>query len=302
MKKNLKIKVVVTGGAGFIGSHLVDELIKEGYEVHVVDDLSRGINLANPLAVFHKIDVRDVKKLTSVFAGASTVFHLAAIPQVQYSIEHPLLTNDVNVNGTLCVLLAAKDAGVKRVIYSASGGSVYGDQAVFPVHENVLPKPKSPYAIQKYVGEHFCRIWTEIYGIETVSLRYFNVYGPRAHESGAYALVTALFLKQKKDGKPLTITGDGKQTRDFIHVHDIVRANILAMKSAKVGKGETINIGSGKESSVLQIAKLIGGPIIHVPPRVEPRRSFADISLAKRLLGWKPTISLKEGIAELKKL
>ncbi|MDD4989408.1 MAG: GDP-mannose 4,6-dehydratase [Candidatus Pacebacteria bacterium] len=303
MGKSKKMKVIVTGGAGFIGSHLTDALVKEGYDVHVIDDLSKGLQKqVNSQAVFHKADVRDLEKIKSIFTGGYAVFHLAALPQVQYSIEHPVETNDININGTLNVLLASKEAGVKRIIYSASGGSVYGDQKFFPVNEKMLPQPKSPYAIQKYIGEHFCRIWSEIHGLETVSLRYFNVYGPRAHESGAYALVTALFLKQRRGGKPLSITGDGMQTRDFVHVADVVRANILALKSKKVGKGEVINIGSGIESSVLAIAKMIGGPVIHMEPRIEPRRSFADIALAKELLGWEPQISLEEGIKELKKL
>ncbi len=297
-----KIKVVVTGGAGFIGSHLTDALIKEGYEVHVIDDLSKGIkSYVNPEAVFHKADIKNLEEIKPIFIGAHAVFHLAAIPQVEYSITHPVETNEVNINGTLNVLLAAKEAKVKRFIYSASGGSVYGDQDIFPAHEKMLPKPKSPYAIQKYIGEHFCRVWSEIHGMETVSLRYFNVYGPRAHENGAYALVTAHFLKQRKDGKPLTITGDGKQTRDFVHVFDVARANILAMKSKKVGKGESVNIGSGRESSVLQIAEMIGGPVVHVAPRIEPRRSFASIALAEELLAWKPEVTLEKGIEELKR-
>ncbi|MDD5051034.1 MAG: SDR family NAD(P)-dependent oxidoreductase [Candidatus Pacebacteria bacterium] len=303
MKKTGKTKVIVTGGAGFIGSHLVEALVQEGYEVHVIDNLSKGKReQVNPQAVFHQADVRNQAEIKPIFAGAEAVFHLAAIPQVEYSIQHPIETNDVNVNGTLNVLMAAKDAGVKRIVYSASGGSVYGDQDVFPVHEKMLPKPKSPYAIQKYIGEHFCRIWSEIHGVETVSLRYFNVYGPGAHENGAYALVTALFLKQKREGVPLTITGDGKQTRDFVHVSDVAWANLLALTSKKVGRGEVINIGSGKESSVLQIAEMIGGTVVHIAPRIEPRRSFSDITLAKKLLGWEPKISLEKGIRELKKL
>jgi len=280
-------KAVVTGGAGFIGTHLCEALRAAGHDVVSVD-IKTGD------------DVRDTEKMKKVFAGADYVFHLAALPRVQYSIEHPQETHDHNINGTLSCLVAAKEAGVKKVIYSASS-SAYGDQAIMPLQEGMPAHPKSPYGLQKYVGELYCRLWSEVYGLPTVCLRYFNVYGPGASDEGAYALVIARFLKQRREGKPMTITGDGTQTRDFTHVRDVVRANMLAAQSS-VAKGEVINIGAGNNASVNKIAELIGGPTEHVAARLEPHDTLADNSLAKQLLGWEPTVLLEEGIAELKKL
>ncbi len=297
-------KVIVTGGAGFIGSHIVDALVATGkYEVHIIDNLSGGRkeNL-NPKAFFHELDMREKDKLVPIFMGAHCVFHTAAIPSVQYSIEYPLETEDINVNGTISVLIAMKEANAKRIVYSASGGAAYGDQEKFPADEAMLPRPKSPYGLQKYVGEHLCRLWHEIHGLEAISLRYFNIYGPRQSDRGAYASVIPIFLKMRKKGEEMTITGDGKVTRDFVHVSDVVRANILAMENQTLGKGEVINIGGGKEQSVLEIAEMIGGPYKFIASRIEPQRSLADITLAKSLLGWEPKVSFKEGIMQLKKL
>ncbi len=292
---------VVTGGAGFIGSHLAAALLAEGYEVKVVDNLVGGKKeKVPPDATFFELDVNDTEKLTEIMKGADFIFHLAAVPSVPYSIEYPLETNNANVSGTLSILKAAKDAGIKRVIYSASS-SAYGDQKVMPVREDMPAMPKSPYGVQKYVGELYCRMWSEVYGVETVSLRYFNVYGPGAKAEGAYAPVISKFLKQREADMPMTITGDGTQTRAFTHVRDVVRANMLAARSEKVGKGEVMNIGVGDNVSILKIAELIGGPIEFIPARLEPHDSCADYSRAKELLGWEPTISLFEGIAELKK-
>jgi UDP-glucose 4-epimerase len=261
-------KVIVTGAAGFIGTHIC---------------------------------VRDTEKMKKLFAGAKYVFHLAALPRVPYSIEHPQETHDHNINGTLSALVAAKEAGVSRFIYSASS-SAYGDADTMPLVEDMPARPKSPYGLQKYVGELYCRLWSEVYGLPAVSLRYFNVYGPGASDEGAYALVIARFLKQRKEGKPMTITGDGTQTRDFTHVRDVVRANLLAATGNGVGKGEVINIGAGANASVNKIAELIGGPVEYVAARLEPHDTLADNSLAKKLLGWSPEVSLEDGIAELKKL
>lgn len=296
-----KEKAVVTGGAGFIGSHLVDALLERGFEVRVIDNLSGGKkeNL-NPKAVFHKTDIRNLDGIRPIIKDAAAIFHLAALPRVQYSIEHPTETHEVNVTGTQNVLIASKEAGVRRVIYSASS-SAYGDQKTMPLREEMTANPKSPYGLQKYIGELLMRLWSEVYGLETVSLRYFNVYGPRFDPEGPYALVVGKFLKQRKEGKTLTITGDGTQTRDFTHVKDVVRANTLAMESKKVGKGEVINIGAGKNVSINNLAKLIGGKIERIAPRLEPRDTLADNSLAKKLLGWSPSVSLEDGIAELKK-
>ncbi|MFA6273275.1 MAG: NAD-dependent epimerase/dehydratase family protein [Candidatus Paceibacterota bacterium] len=301
MAKKIK-KVVVTGGAGFIGSHITDALIKNGWEVHVIDNLSNGKkeNL-NPKAVFHKADICDFKKIKPIFKDAKYVFHEAALPRVQFSIEKPIESNDANVVGTLNVLLSAHLAGVKRLIYAASS-SAYGDQPKLPLIETMPANPKSPYGLQKYIGELYCRLFSQVYGLETVSLRYFNVYGPRNSSEGAYALVIAKFFKLLKGGKPLTITGDGSQTRDFTSVHDIARANLLAMTSKKVGKGEVINIGCGRNFSVNQVAKLIGGKAVHITARIEPHDTLASNSLAKKLLGWTPKVKLEEGIEELKTL
>ena len=294
-------KVVITGGAGFIGSHLGDALIEKGYEVHVVDNLSGGKKEnVNVKATLHVEDIRNTDALRKIFEGAQYVFHLAALPRVQRSIQFPELTNDVNINGTLSVFLAARDAQVERVVYSASS-SAYGDQSVMPLHESLLPNPKSPYGLQKYVGELYAKVFAEVYGLQTVSLRYFSVYGSRFSLSdGPYTLVLGTFLLQKQEGKPLTITGDGTQTRDFTHVSDVVRANILAAESTKVGKGEVINIGAGNNVSVNYIAELVGGPVKYIEARLEPHDTKADNHKAKELLEWEAGVSIKEGVLALK--
>jgi len=301
MTNNKKI-AVVTGGAGFIGSHVAATLIDEGFEVSVVDNLSGGKRERVPAgAKFFEQDINETAALTKIMAGAKFVFHLAALPRVQFSIENPIETNLANVDGTVSVLKAAQDAGVSRVVFSASS-SAYGDQDVMPLVEDMPVKPKSPYALHKYVGELYCRLWSEIYGLSTVSLRYFNVYGPGAEPGGSYPLVIAKFLKQRADGMPMTITGDGSQTRDFTHVRDVVRANILAAHSPNVGKGEVINIGVGSNISVSRVAELIDGPVEHIAPRLEPHDTLADNARARELLGWTPSVSFEDGIAELKKI
>jgi UDP-glucose 4-epimerase len=296
-----KQKVVVTGGAGFIGSNLVDELIKEGFDVHVIDNMIAGKEVnVNSKATLHKVDIRNLEDIKPIIKGAKYVFHLAALPQVQYSIEHPVETSDVNIMGTLNVLIASKEGGVEKVIYSASC-SAYGDQEKMPLVEDMKESPKSPYAMQKFVGEVICRQWSDTYGLPTACLRYFNVYGPRLDPDGPYSLVIGVFLKLKNSGKPLTITGDGTQTRDFTHVRDIVSANILAAKSDKIKKGESINIGTGKNHSINDLAKLISDNIEYVPARHEPRDALADNSLAKEMIGWEPKVGLEEGVGELMK-
>ncbi len=297
----MKSKKVVVGGAGFIGSHIARALLEAGDEVHVVDNLSGGKRESVPQgATLHVVDINDTAAITEIFKGAEHVFHLAALPRVQYSIEHPQETNHVNVEGTLSVLIAAKDAAVAKVIYSASS-SAYGNQTVMPLVETMQAHPISPYGLQKYVGELYCRMFSEVYNLPTVCLRYFNVYGPGASSEGAYALVIAKFLKQRLEGIPMTITGDGMQTRDYTNVRDVVRANLLAAQ-ASVGKGEVINIGAGNNASVNKVAELIGGTSVHIEPRMEPHDTLANNSLAKQLLGWTPQVTLEEGINELKKL
>ena len=295
-------KAVVTGGAGFVGSHITDQLIADGYEVAVIDNLSGGKREnVNPKATLHELDVRDYGSILPVFHGAEYVFHLAALPRVQYSIDYPEETNSVNIGGTLSVLRAAHASGAKRLVYAASS-SAYGNQQKLPLSEDMPAEPLSPYGLQKYVGELYAKVFADVYGLPTVSVRFFNVYGPRLDPEGAYALVIGRFLKQRAEGKPMTITGDGEQTRDFTHVSDIVRGTLAAATSAKVGKGEVINLGRGKRVSVNELAKLIGGPVEHIPPRIEPKHTEADIRKAKELLDWEPAIPLEEGLSELKKL
>jgi UDP-glucose 4-epimerase len=299
MIKN-KHRILVTGGAGFIGSNLVDVLIDKGFDVVIIDNLCTGRKEhLNPKAEFHQLDIRDLEKIKPLFEGMDYVFHLAARPRIPFSIEYPSEAHTNNALGTLNVLVASKDAKVKKFIY-ASSSSVHGDQEKLPLRENMIPKPKSPYALQKLIGEEYCRLFYELYGLPTVSLRYFNVYGPRISLEGAYKLVIGVFLKQKMANEPLTIEGDGEQTRDFTHVRDVVQANILAAESNKVGKGEVINIGAGRNHSINKIASLIGGKTINLPPRKgDIRHTLADNTLARELLGWQPEINIEEGIEEL---
>lgn len=290
---------LVTGGAGFIGSNLSDELIKQGHKVMIIDNLSTGKKEnINQAAQFVNADIRNLEEIKPYFNGIDGVFHLAAMPRVQLSIENPVETNDINVNGTLNVLIAAKDAKVKRLVYSATSAA-YGNAEIIPTTEKESIKPMSPYGLQKYMGEEYCRMFSLLYGLETVCLRYFNAYGPRMADTGAYLTVIKNFLMQKTRGEVMTITGDGEQTRDFVHSRDIALANIKAMESDKVGKGEAMNIGSGKNHSVNQIAKMIGGAMSYIPPRVEPKHTLADISKARELLGWEPQENLEEAIKEL---
>ena len=201
----------------------------------------------------------------------------------------------MNVLGVASVLRAAHEGGVKKLVYAASS-SAYGDQVQMPLSEDLPAMPKSPYGLQKYMGELSCRVWSEVYGLTTVSLRYFNVYGPKFDPNGAYALVIGKFLLQRQQGTNITITGDGTQTRDFTHVSDIVRANLLAAKSTSVGKGEVINIGAGRNVSVNELAAMIGGPSEHIAPRLEPHDTRADNRKAKELIGWTPRVTLDEGL------
>ena len=297
----MKKTFLVTGGAGFIGTNLVEYLVNEGHTAVVVDDLSAGdAKRLPPEAIFHHIDIRDTVALTKVCTGVDVIVHLAALPRVQLSITSPIETHDVNVNGTLSVLEAARAAGVKRVVYAASS-SAYGDQDVLPLSITLPPQPKSPYALHKYIGEEYMRLWSALFGIETVSLRFFNVYGPHLDPDGPYALVIGRFLKLAQEGVPLTITGDGEQTRDFTHVSDVVAAVRQASTLKTIGKGEVFNVGAGEQTSINELARMIGGTTEHVSSRLEPKHTRADISLTKECLDWEPRISLKEGIAELKK-
>lgn len=293
--------MVITGGAGFIGSNLAHALLEQGYDVHLVDrDYTFRDATLPKEATRHTVDVRHTEKLASVFEDADVVFHTAAVPRVPYSVEHPVETTDENITGTVSVLTAAARAKVRRVVYSASG-SAYGDQATLPLVETMEANPVNPYGLQKYVGELFAKLWHPTYGIETVSLRYFNVYGPGLDPNGAYALAVGKFLQARKDSIPITIFGDGTITRDFTHVSDIVAGNILAATSGKVGKGEVINLGAGRNVTIKYLADLFGGDIQYGPPRIESHDSLANNTKARELLGWIPQIKLEDGIAALKK-
>ncbi len=296
-----KTKVIVTGGAGFIGSHLSERLLAEGFEVHIIDNLVAGKQENIPAgATLHIVDIRDEEKLNPIFIDAKYVFHLAALPSVPYSVEHPIETHEVNALGTLKVIMAASNAGVKRVIYSSSS-AVYGNQEALPVYEDAKCEPNTPYGLQKLESEHYLRLASELYGVETISLRYFNLYGPRQNHTGPYASVVAKFLRQSSKGDTLTIVGDGLQTRDFVHVEDVVEANICAMRSDKVGKGEVFNIGGGEQYTILRVAEIMGGKVEHLPARIEIKHSLASIDHARDIMNWTPTKSFEEGIAHLKR-
>jgi UDP-glucose 4-epimerase len=292
------MKCLVTGGAGFVGSNLVDALIERGDEVIVLDNISTGKreNL-NPKATLIEVDLRNLDDIKPHFVGVDYVFHEAALARVQPSIEDPITYNDHNVNATLNVLVAAKDAGVKKVVYAASS-SAYGDQEAMPLTEDMPANPISPYGLQKYIGEEYCRLFSYVYQLPTVCLRYFNVFGPRMVREGAYASVVAIFLNQREQGEPLTIVGDGEQLRTYTFVKDIARANIAAAES-DIADGRAINAGQSNEYSVNQIAAMIGGEKKHVEPRIEPRRNLCDNTLAKELLGWEPSVKLEEWLREM---
>ena len=294
-------KTLVTGGAGFIGSHLVDALIEKGHEVLVIDNLSAGKKEhLNPKAQFYQLDIRDFEKIKPLFNNVNFVFHLAAIPRVPLSVKDPVGTSDVNVSGTINVFKAAVDAKVKRVIFSSSS-SVYGDQQELPLRENMIPEPVSPYGLQKLVGERFAQLFTNLYQVPIISLRYFNVYGPRTDLDSDYSLVMGKFLRLKKEKKPLTIFDDGEQTRAYCYIDDVVRATLSAARAEKIKGGEIINIGSEESYSVNHLSKLIGGEVKYLPPRAgDVRHTKAAITVAKNLLDWQPKISLEEGINKTK--
>ena len=296
-------KAIVTGGAGFIGSNLVDKLIEQGIEVIILDNLSTGKKEnINSKAEFINCDISTAseKDMLSYINGADIVFHLAALARVQPSIEDPISFNEVNIKGTLNILLAAHRAKVKRVVYSASS-SCYGDATKFPTPEEHSTNPLSPYGLQKYVGEQYCKMFSEVYNLDTVSLRYFNVYGERMNLEGAYCLVLGIFAKQMLEGKPLTINNDGEQRRDFTYVGDVVNANILAATRSESFNGDVFNIGNGKNYSVNEIADMLGGEKTYGNKVLEPFQTLADNSKASLLLNWDPKGDLPTWINSYKK-
>ena len=298
------MKYVVVGGAGFIGSNIVDKLVEQNHEVVIIDNLSTGkMENINPKASVEYIDIsneNECPSMVEIMSGADSVFLLAAKARVQPSIENPVEYETNNTIGTLNVLKCASDAGVRRVVYSASS-SAYGNTEKLPSKESDPVNPLSPYGAQKYYGEVMCKMFSEVYGLETVSLRYFNIYGERQNVGGAYAMVIGIFADQKLKGEVMTINGDGEQRRDFTYVGDVVNANILASQSENVGNGEVINIGNGDNRSINDIADMIGGERIHREPVIEPKETLADNSLAEKLLGWKPKGNIDTWIPKYKK-
>jgi len=298
------MKAIVIGGAGFIGSNLVDKLIDLGWGVRIIDNLSTGkIENNNPKAKLYNLDISDElnkKKIYDIMLGCDYVFHLAASARVQPSIEDPISFNTNNVNGTLNVLVAAKDAKVKRFIYSASS-SAYGDTEIFPTPETHPTNPMSPYGLQKLIGEQYCTLFSQLYGLDTVSLRYFNVYGERMLDEGAYCTVIGIFGKQYRENKPLTITNDGEQRRDFTYVGDIVEANYLSAIHPMNFSGDILNVGNGDNYSVNEIANLFECEKIYGEKRVEPFKTLADNSKIKNKLKWSPKGNVIDWVKKYKK-
>lgn len=303
------LRTLVTGGAGFIGSHLADRLMKEDYEVVVLDNFFSGKieNIKHHLdsGEFSLIkgDVRDSDDIKDAIRDVDTVFHLAAIASVPISVENPLLVNDVNVRGTLNLLKASLEAHVERFIY-ASSCAVYGEPRYLPIDERHPTSPMSPYAASKLAAEYYCKVFYENYGLNTLCLRYFNVYGAR-QVGGAYSGVITQFVDRLKQRKPPIIYGDGQQTRDFVHVSDAVEANLLALDCQ--GSGRVINVGSGISTTINELAGVLMGlsgkddlkPVYDSPRRGDIRSSCADINMAKRALGYRPMVTLEEGLRTL---
>tara|TARA_B100000945_G_scaffold207227_1_gene166787 strand:+ start:147 stop:1046 length:900 start_codon:yes stop_codon:yes gene_type:complete len=293
------MKYVVTGGAGFIGSNLVDELVKNGHDIHIIDNFSSGKKEnCNSKVEVHSLDIserKNLKQMSEVLNGCDAVFHCAASARVQPSIADPINYEKNNTIGLINILKTAVDSNVRRFVYSASS-SAYGPTDKLPSYENDPVNPISPYAAQKYYGEVTCRMFSDVYNIETVSLRYFNVFGERQNLGGAYATVIGIFLNQLSKNIPLTVNGDGKQRRDFTYVGDVVSANILACNSLNVGKGEIINIGSGKNISIYTVAKMLSNSIEFKKALKEPFANLASIEKAKKLLDWEPQTSLESWI------
>lgn len=293
-------RALVTGGAGFIGSHIVDRLIMNGVDVVVIDNEASDCHEKfywNEGAKNHKIDICDYDKILPLFEGVDVVFHLAAESRIQPSINNPTLAVKVNALGTCNVLQAARENKVKRVIYSSTS-SAYGVDNNPPQVETMLKDCLNPYSVSKTCGEELCKMYTDLYGLETVFFRYFNVYGERQPVKGQYAPVIGLFLKQKRENKPCTIVGDGLQRRDYTHVFDVVEANILAaLSDNKQIIGQLFNVGSGVNYNIFDLAYMVENNHVFIPPRIgEARETLADTTKIRTMLGWQTTIGLKEWI------
>ena len=293
------MKFLVTGGAGFIGSHLVDKLLGDGYDVKVIDNESASENdffYWNEKADNYLYDILNDNKIEKLFKDIDCVFHLAAESRIQTAIKNPSKTFSVNFKGTLNILNACKKYNVNRIIYSSTS-SIYGLKNIPPLKENMDRDCLNPYSSSKAAGEDLVKIFSRFYNLKSIILRYFNVYGERQPTKGQYAPVVGLFQKMKKDGKPMTVVGDGKARRDYTHVKDVVNANILAAMKKDLLRTETINIGTGTNYSVLELVDMIGDDYVHIPPRLgEATETLADISKAKNYLNWEPSISIKNWI------
>jgi UDP-N-acetylglucosamine/UDP-N-acetyl-alpha-D-glucosaminouronate 4-epimerase len=297
------MRALVTGGAGFIGSHLVDALVDLGVDVVVLDDLSSGhAENVNKAAQLVRADILDKAAVDGAIRGCDLAFHQAARRAVLQSLEQPLETDRVNVGGTLTVLMAARDAGVRRVVFGASS-SVYGGSAVLPTPESVTPHPRSPYAVTKYAGEQYCRVFGELYGLETVALRYFNVYGPRQRPDSRYAAVIPRFIDAVASRRPPEVHGDGLQSRHFTFVFDAVQANLLAAEAPAHCSRGVYNVAGDRAYNLLEVLEILAGTLgakvvpVHSAPRAgDVRQSLADLTAAGRDLGYEPTVTLPEGL------
>lgn len=301
------MKYVVTGGAGFIGSHIAEGLVANGHEVVIFDNFFSGkkenVNdlLAGPNASLIEGTILDSATLRKAFEGADGIFHEAAIASVPRSVADPRETHAVNLSGTVNVLMAARDCGVKKVVF-ASSAAVYGDKPELPKRESMMPDPLSPYAVTKSAGENYCSVFSRLYGMQCVSLRYFNVFGPRQDPGSLYSGVITKFITNTLAHKPVTIFGDGKQTRDFVYVKDVVRANILAMESPVSG---VYNVASGSQLDLMELLEIVANvsgirvPVEFVQPAAgDVRHSVADIAVAQEILGYVPGCSMREGLGE----
>ncbi len=298
-------KYLVTGGAGFIGSHIIDGVLEKGFDVRVIDNFSTGRreNLSGVINDIELIegDIRDSDTMNRAARGCSVILHQAALRSVPRSVDDPVSSNDVNINGTLNLLMAAKEAGVRKVVY-ASSSSAYGDTEALPKVETQRPLPISPYAVSKLTGEHYCRAFSRTFGIETVSLRYFNVFGPRQSPESKYAAVVPIFIKNAKEGKPFQVHGDGEQSRDFTFVRNVVNGNLLAAKTPGL-HGEVFNIACDNRYSVLDVAREVlentgaSTTFEHTPPRKgDVRHTQADIGKARERLGYEVEVDFRQGI------
>lgn len=300
MKRIESRRALATGGAGFIGSHLVERLVQDGHHVIVLDNFSTGRreNLSGVAGdarlEIHDVDLAETDSLLPYFRGVDWVFHLAALADIVPSVERPLNYYRSNVTGTVNVAEAARTAKVKRFVYTASS-SCYGIPAIYPTPETADIQPRYPYALTKYLGEQIVMHWSRVYKLPAVSLRLFNVFGPRARTTGTYGAVFGVFLAQKLAGRPFTVVGDGRQTRDFTFVTDAVEACIAAAESEVTG--EVFNVGSGNTYSVSRLVELLGGDVVYIPKRPgEPDCTFADITRIKRVLGWTPSVCFENGV------